>query len=196
MRQQRSRGNGPGRADRGGPARHLPGVLLALVLALPATAQEAASQPAAGPQPGWQLQLGAGRFDVSPRRRDEPAELAALQLALGPRKAGLRPVVGFGRTSDEGRYVYLGALRDFDLGARWTLTPQFAASWFEPGDGLDLGHELEFLSSLQRALRLGQRSHLGLAVQHLSNAGLSDDNPGAENVLVTWRWRFGAASPR
>ena len=42
------------------------------------------------------------------------------------------------------------------------------------GDGLDLGYGLEFRSQLEIAYRFDNRSRLGVAVSHMSNASWVD----------------------
>lgn len=132
------------------------------------------------------LQLGVGAFDAL--RQDDTAAHAAFQAALRPRRFLIRPVVGLFVTSDEAVYGYAGVARDFALFRRFLLTPQFSVGAYTQGDGKDLGHGLEFLSSLQLAYRLGDDSRLGLAYQHISNGSISGDNPGAEIILLSWTW--------
>ena len=60
------------------------------------------------------------------------------------------------------------------------LTPSLAAGLYEDGDGKDLGHIVEFRSSLELAYRFDNRARLGLSFYHLSNASLDDNNPGTE----------------
>lgn len=132
------------------------------------------------------LQLGVGAFDAV--RQDDTAAHAAFQAALQPRRLQIRPVVGLFVTSDEAVYGYAGAARDFELSPRFLLTPQFSVGAYEEGDGKDLGHALEFLSSLQLAYRFDAGSRIGLAYQHISNGSITDTNPGAEIIMLTWTW--------
>ena len=65
--------------------------------------------------------------------------------------------------------------------------PGFAVSLYEEGStGKDLGGPVEFRSSLEFARRFAGGSSLGLAVYHLSNAGIYDDNPGSNSVILSW----------
>lgn len=162
----------------------------AFALGLLATTPAAAADP---PEPRAEpvgrelfLQLGAGAFDAV--RQADTAAHGAFQAALRSRRHGIRPVVGVFVTADEAAYGYVGAARDFELTPRLLLTPQFSAGAYERGDGKDLGHTLEFLSSIQLAYRFDNGSRLGLAYQHISNGSISDDNPGAEIILLTWTW--------
>ena len=79
----------------------------------------------------------------------------------------------------------LGVLMDIFFGRRLVVTPNFAPSLYWKGtSGKDLGHPLEFRSGLEIAYRFDDRSRLGLAVHHLSNASISDDNPGTELLTL------------
>lgn len=165
-------------------------VVAALVLALlatPAVADDERAEPGTETATGdLLLQLGAGAYDAV-RRADTAGQLA-FQAALRPRRFQIRPVVGLFVTSDEAVYGYAGAACDFELSPRFLLTPQFSVGAYEDGDGKDLGHMLEFLSSLQLAYRFDGGSRIGLVYQHISNGSISDDNPGAEIILLTWTW--------
>lgn len=157
------------------------------LLATAAVAGEARPEPAVEPAAeDLLLQLGVGAFDAV--RQDDTAAHAAFHVALRPRRFQIRPVFGLFVTSDEAVYGYAGAARDFPLSRRFVLTPQFSVGAYENGGGKDLGHTLEFLSSLQLAYRFDGGSRLGLAYQHISNGSISDDNPGAEIIQLIWTW--------
>ncbi len=96
----------------------------------------------------------------------------------------LKPLVGIGATTDGSFYGYAGVALDIPLGDRWVLTPNFAPSLYLDGDGKDLGYPLEFRSGIEVAYRFEDQSRLGIALHHLSNASLGDDNPGTETLNV------------
>ena len=89
-------------------------------------------------------------------------------------------------SSDGAFYGFGGVLVDFYLGRRFVFTPSFAAGLYEDGDGKDLGHAVEFRSSVELAYRFNDRSRLGMSFYHLSNAGLSDNNPGTEVLSLNY----------
>jgi len=62
--------------------------------------------------------------------------------------------------------------------------PSFSVGLYEKGQGMELGHTLEFRSSfaLERAFSDGLR--VSTMLYHLSNAGLGFKNPGLEAVGV------------
>ena len=96
----------------------------------------------------------------------------------------IRPFVGGFATSDASLYGYFGFLMDIYFGNRWVLTPNTAVGAYTEGDGQDLGHVIEFRSGFELAYRFDDRSRLGVAVHHLSNASIGDDNPGTETALI------------
>ncbi|MBT5194166.1 MAG: acyloxyacyl hydrolase, partial [Rhodospirillaceae bacterium] len=88
-------------------------------------------------------------------------------------------------TSPGHGFVGAGVLIDIFLGRRFVLTPSFAPHAYWGGnDDLDLGHTVEFRSQLELAYRFDNRSRLGLAISHYSNASLGDKNPGTETATL------------
>jgi len=101
-----------------------------------------------------------------------------------------KPLGGVMASSDGAFYGFGGVLVDFYLGRRFVFTPSFAAGFYEDGDGKDLGHAVEFRSSVELAYRFDDRSRLGMSFYHLSNAGLSDNNPGTEVLSLNYSIPF------
>ena len=89
-------------------------------------------------------------------------------------------------TSDRAVYGYGGFLTDVFLGPRIVLTPSLAFGLYEEGDGKDLGHIVEFRSSVELAYRFDDRSRIGISLYHLSNASLSEDNQGTEILSLSY----------
>ena len=51
--------------------------------------------------------------------------------------------------------------------------------------GEHLGNELEFRSGLELQYRLGNGARFGVGFFHLSNAGISESNPGTEALVFS-----------
>ncbi len=102
------------------------------------------------------------------------------------------PMGGVMATGDGAFYAYAGFGLPFALTARLIVTPNWALGAYEEGDRRDLGGVVEFRSALDLALAVGGRSAVGLSFYHLSNAGIYDDNPGSESLVLTYsfapRW--------
>jgi lipid A 3-O-deacylase len=136
---------------------------------------------------GPELAVSAGAYDLA---KTESIE-AGVEYRFRSRAWELVPAVGGAFTEDGAFWAYLGLRRPFRLGPGWRLTPGFAASLYEEGStGKDLGGPLEFRSSLELSRRFAGGSSLGLAFYHLSNAGIYDDNPGSNSVILSWAFPF------
>lgn len=96
------------------------------------------------------------------------------------------PFIGVMATTDKAVYGYAGLGVDIPLGQRVVLIPSAAVGAYHDGDGKDLGHTLEFRTGLELAYRFDNRSRLGIAWHHISNANLGDSNPGTESVVLTY----------
>lgn len=147
--------------------------LVALILALPSGAS--------ADDPDF-LTLGAGWFDWN-RQKEQGAHLD-LEYRSDLKLWIFKPRAGLMATSTGSFYAYAGVGIDVYFGRRFVVTPSFTPGYYVQGGGLDLGHELEFRSQVEFAYRFDDRSRLGLAVSHISNASIADDNPGTELLTV------------
>ncbi len=173
-------------------SRSLPLVLIALfavALAVlpPAAAARADEDPA-------YLALSAGGYDVND---DETAAEFRLEYRHDERYLYFfKPFIGVMGTTDEALYGYFGIAIDFYFGKCKCLIvqPNAAVGAYYDGNGKDLGHTLEFRTGGEIAYRFANRSRLGIAFQHISNASIADRNPGTESVVGTysmpidWTW--------
>ena len=75
---------------------------------------------------------------------------------------------------------------DINLTPNLVLTPNVAAGYFSRGNGTNLGSWMEFRSGAELAWRLPDRSRIGVAVHHTSNAGLTKRNPGAQSIALIY----------
>ena len=142
-----------------------------------------ASPLAAAERPSWIL--SAGTFDTA-------TSDFLLEVGLEHRrpvgKLGLDWGLGLSATEEESVWGHIGLRRDFALSARWLLTPGFGVALYEEGDGKDLGGPIEFRSSIEVFVSTSPRAQLGLSFYHLSNAGIYDDNPGANSLVLMFRY--------
>ena len=165
----------------GGSARRWAGVVLALL-----AMGVAAPAPAQG---GVDVVLSTGGFNVL---TDEPTFEAGFELRLPPQALSRRraveviPVLGAVYTSHDAAYGYVGGRVELWLAPRWLLTPSIAAGAYSDGFDKNLGHGLEFRTALELAYLLGDGARLGIALYHLSNAGLGNLNPGSESLVLTY----------
>lgn len=132
------------------------------------------------------LSLGASYFDFN-RQKDEGGS-GRIEYRSDYKLWVFKPFAAadFAKT-DNGHHGFIGAgvLIDVYFGNRFVLTPSFAPHYYFGGNRkLDLDYPLEFRSQLEAAYRFDDRSRLGLAISHYSNASLGDSNPGTEAATL------------
>ena len=158
----------------------LAGLVLALALALPGAPAKAADNG----DPDF-LTIGAGRYDIL--RNRQPAAEFRLDYRFHNKWWIFKPFVTAAYDTNGSSFVGAGVLVDIYLGHRWVLTPQFSPTWWRgKTTKVDLGFPLEFRSRLELAYRFDDRSRLGLSIDHSSNAGFGDRNPGVEVVMLNY----------
>ena len=141
------------------------------------------------------LTVGAGYFDFN-RQKDQAAEVR-LDYRSDLKLWMFKPFLTGAATSTGMSFVGAGVLIDVYFGNRFVVTPSFAPTWWRgKTDNLDLGYPLEFRSQIDFAYRFDDRSRLGVAVSHSSNAGLGDGNPGTETVLLNYSYPLGRVFSR
>ena len=163
-------------------------LVAAALLAGPAVAQNAGVND----DPAF-LSLGLGYYDVN--ERDEDAADFRVEYRHGEKLWIFKPWAGIEATTDGALYGVGGILVDIFFGRRVVVTPSFGAGAYYDGDGKDLGSTIEFRSQIELAYRFNDRSRLGVALSHISNAGIGDDNPGTEILTLYYSIPFGKIFP-
>lgn len=136
---------------------------------------------------GEHLSVYGGQFEISDDVND--SAMLGVEYRFKDQFNGLRPVVGAFANADSGAYVYGGAYWDLPLGtAPFVITPGLAAGYYNEGASKDLGSALEFRSTLEIAYEFDSGHRLGVAISHLSNAGIGSDNPGTETVQAVYSY--------
>ncbi len=128
------------------------------------------------------LSVGGGYFDWN-RQKNTAAEFR-MEYRSDQKLLIFKPLAGAMVTTDGAFYAYAGVGVDVFLGRRLVVTPSFAPGYYAEGGGLDLGYPLEFRSQIEFAYRFDDRSRLGLAISHISNASIADENPGTESAIL------------
>ena len=162
------------------PSRALSGVVacVALVLAVPARADDPAF--VAG---------SMGYYDVL--SGNEAAAFNFEYRSSYKLLSFLKPFGGLMTTTDKAVYGYGGLNVDVYLGRRLVLSGNAAVGAYQDAEGKDLGHWIEFRSGVELAYRFDNRARLGVGFHHISNASLSDVNPGTEIASVIFAWPIG-----
>jgi len=134
------------------------------------------------------LSFSAGAFDINDT---ETAAEFRVEYRSDWRRYILTPMIGLMANSDGGVYGYGGVFIDFYFGRRLVISPNFAIGGYRQGNSKDLGSTIEFRSGIEFAYRFDDRSRLGLAFQHISNASIDEKNPGTESLVLTYSIPFG-----
>ena len=132
------------------------------------------------------LALSLGAFDIA---NEDIATEGRVEYRMDEIGYGIGPMLGVNFTSDASVYFYGGFFLDLEFG-NWVVMPNLAVGAYFQGSGKDLGHVIEFRSGIEFAYRFANRSRLGIAVSHISNANLGSSNPGAESLVVTYAIPF------
>lgn len=134
------------------------------------------------------IRVGGGYYDIND---DSDAGEFHVEYLSNSKWWVLKPFGGVMATTDTALYGYAGVRLDLFVGNRWVVTPSFAPGLYHDGDGKDLGHAVEFRSAIEVAYRLDNRARIGMSLYHLSNAGLSDNNPGTEVINIHYSHPLG-----
>lgn len=164
-----------------------------LLFAVLATSSGAAAADDAG-RIGPRLDLSVGTLAVL-----DGGTPLALGLEYQWRPFGrwsLVPGAGLVAGGDGSRFAHANLSRGFAIGRGWTTTIRFGAGYFHDGSEVALGHSLVFQSGLELGRWIENRWRVGLAFDHLSNAGLSEHNPGTEMLVLRVSMPLGGAWPQ
>lgn len=128
-----------------------------------------------------------GIFNVLGDQDDDRVTQLGAEYRFEDAGYGLRPTLGFSVDWDGGLYGYGGVNWDIAL---WPnelyLIPNFMVGAYSEGGSRDLGGPIEFRSGLELAYQLSNAHRVGVAFNHISNAGIYDRNPGAETLLINY----------
>ncbi len=103
----------------------------------------------------------------------------------GPGGFRLIPAVGFATSKNGAKFIYSDLRHDFYLNNRWILIPSFGIGLFDDSEEIQLGNELEFRSGIEIAYQFRNKMRAGIAIFHLSNGGISSQNPGTEALVFS-----------
>ncbi|MDC0194858.1 acyloxyacyl hydrolase [Alphaproteobacteria bacterium] len=109
----------------------------------------------------------------------------------------LKPFVGIQLTSDSASYIVGGVYLEDNLGTLFSgkksniiLTPSFGVGLYEDGNGKQLGNNIQFRSSFEISYQLESKNRIALSLGHISNANISDINPGVEMLSLSYQIPF------
>ncbi len=181
--------------------KHLALIALTVLFLIPANVRADDGEDRAEQEKDY-ISLGVGLYDsfrVMGIHDDEDYAAADFRLEY---RAGsmdlfwnIHPWVGLELTSDASLWAGAGLYRDFRVGERIVITPNFGVGAYAQGDSdLDLGGTLEFRSQIEAAYEFDDKSRLGVALGHISNASTGDSNPGTEIINMYYHIPVGGLS--
>jgi hypothetical protein len=169
-----------------GPMTSAPLLLTALLAAGPAVAQTLMPDgrppaPPADREAG--LVLSVGRFDALRGTTGTRGE-AGLRFRPTLSVAGFTGELGLAFNAEGGGVAHFSIAREI---AVWRLTfrPSLGLGGYRAGSGKDLGSTFQFRSGLEVSTEF-LAGRIGVEIYHLSNAGLTEHNPGEESLVVTY----------
>jgi hypothetical protein len=127
------------------------------------------------------LMLGAGVFDI---RHDESAA-GTIEYRFGRKVFVAGLALGLMANTDGGLFGYVGTYGDLSY-KKIYVTPQIAMGGYHEGSSTDLGGVFQFRLSLDIAYRFDNGHRLGVRGAHISNAGVNEENPGEEELFLTY----------
>jgi hypothetical protein len=96
----------------------------------------------------------------------------------------LRPQIIFMLSEYGSGYIGTGLAWELFLTKQIILIPSFSPVFYWKGKGKDLGCPLEFRSAIEISYEMNNHMRLGLQVFHISNASISNKNPGLNAVAL------------
>lgn len=138
------------------------------------------ARASAGDDPSF-IAFHVGGYDVND---NESAGQLNIEFRSGWDDWYVKPFGGVMATTDAALYGYAGIMLDVYFGRRIVFTPNFAVGLYSDGDGKDLGSVIEFRSGVELAYRFDNRTRLGVAFHHISNASIEDINPGTKTLTL------------
>ena len=104
----------------------------------------------------------------------------------------LKPYIGFNGTNKDAYYGYFGFSADlfFRKCKCFIITPTLAVGWYVDGNEIKLGNRVQFRSGGDIYYKFKNNVRVGVGLYHISNAGLGEQNPGAEQAILKYQIPF------
>lgn len=101
----------------------------------------------------------------------------------------LKPFAGILGTNDSQFYGYSGLSTDlYFLRCKcFVLTPSLSVGFYDDGDGIRMGHLVEFRSGGDFTYKFKNNVRVGIGIFHISNAGMGYRNPGTEQLVLKYQ---------
>ncbi len=131
--------------------------------------------------------IGAGVFNSG--EGGEASLAGKVEVRIGKKLFFVGPALGIVANTDGGLMGYGGIYVDLSY-RRVVLTTVLSLGGYHQGDSVDLGGIFQFREEFTLSYQFDNGSRLGVVWAHISNAGTHDNNPGENEVLVTYAIPF------
>ena len=130
------------------------------------------------------ISCSAGAFDVTTPEGQFITSAFGIEYIPPVKYYTVRPLIGAFITGHTSTYINAGISFEWIIVDKVLVNPGIAVGWYNKGSGKDLHFPLEFRSSIALAWVFDNLVRIGLRLHHLSNAGISDPNPGVEVLTL------------
>jgi len=138
------------------------------------------------------LTLGVGGYNVLHQDKDA---IFRGEYRFGTSFLYIRPIVGIEANTSGGTYDYFGFGANIPVTQHIVIFPSAAFGYWSRGDGKNLGAHEEFRTGAEVAWRFNDDSRIGVTFHHISNAGITQRNPGVEEALLEYSIPLGNMFP-
>jgi len=138
------------------------------------------------------LTLGVGGYNVLHQSNDA---VFRGEYRFGTSFFYVRPIVGLEANTAGGTYSYFGFGVNIPVTEHIVIFPSAAFGYWTRGSSKDLGAHEEFRTGAEVAWRFNDDSRIGVTFHHISNAGITQRNPGVEEALLEYSIPLGNMFP-
>lgn len=123
------------------------------------------------------IYLSIGKFDATRKR---PKWLGQMEYRPNYLCSKVRPYVSMFLTENQSIFASTGLALDIFLLKNIVFTPSFGPGIYFQGKGKNLHHPFTLRSSVDISVKFSNLSRIGVQLSHISNAGITEKNPGSE----------------
>jgi hypothetical protein len=160
---------------------------LAVISFLPLFFQARARAQVVVEAPGPELVAGGGLLNVD---KGEKQWLASTDWRFAPVWTNLRPWLGAAWAERGTGYLSAGLVYTLPIRSGWRISVGFDPTDYRAGNGKFLGENFEFYSFAETGYAFANGQAVNARFGHISNAHLSDYNPGTELLMLNWSIPF------
>ena len=137
---------------------------------------------------GISLAITHAAFDVI--QESQPSIEKRIEIRRNISENDFGQFAGIMFTGHGANHFYTGIYYNFSLYDIILITPSFAPGLYLENKSKKLHHPVEFRSQIEVSVKLLGKTRVGISFNHISNAGLGEENPGVESFAVTYIFSF------